>query len=310
MSLPAYAFSRQGAYKLPGQVFQGAGIAEFLCCIMLMSRKYSSDPKVVKTAIFQVAMLAMLFAILTLISYMASMVMLIWLMPDNDPRWPTYYFFTIPVECLGSLTAFFMHVMMLIRLKAFSGTKSKRFIILTSLTGVHLIVGAVSAYLGIQVRLLRADFWLGPQYKIWILLAGMTVLIDAVLNITSAYFFLSHICNALNVSGREMVKEVLIHHDGARWIALVLTNINLIFTLTGVSTNHIATVYHTIPLQYFLAIYCFLESSYFAAKDIMTKHSMGTRALPVTTMGNKSGVLLDARQSMGGSNTERGSTTH
>ncbi|KAI8909837.1 hypothetical protein EDD86DRAFT_247171 [Gorgonomyces haynaldii] len=289
--------SRQGAYKLAGQVFHGIALGELMCCCMLLFRKFSSDPNVIKTPIFLCAMVAIFWCLVTLSMYSIALVLLTKKMDDGDPYWPLYYAVTLPVECFGTISCVFSHAMILIRLKAFSGIRSIQFGVMAFLSFAHICTGAASGYLGIKVRLFMANFWLGPQYKTWIFLAGLTVMIDAVLNLASAYLFLSHICSALNMKPIQMAKNVFLQHEGPRWVALLCN------TLLGVNQTHITVVYHMTPFQYLLAIYCFLESSYVAARAIIESHSIATKQLHMTTVGttNQSKTVsrgnLDASQS-------------
>ncbi|KAI8909838.1 hypothetical protein EDD86DRAFT_267004 [Gorgonomyces haynaldii] len=287
-TLQPYAFSRGGGYKQPGMVFHGIGLFELCACITLLLRKYNTDPHVTKTTIFRLAILAVCGCTVTLVMYIMCLEFLVRDVPIGNPSWAYYYSVTIPVSSISPLPSIFTHGMMLVRLRAFGGFRTKIFITMAFFTLIHVLLTAYSGYLSYVIQSSVAEFWTAPGYKLWISLAGITILIDAFLSLASAYYFLSHICASLDLNTWRIVREVAVHHEGPRWVALILVNINIIFTVLGINTTLVAICYHITPFQYLLSIYCFLESSYFAAKDIMTTHSKAAKKLVVSTLHTKS----------------------
>ncbi|KAI8904859.1 hypothetical protein EDD86DRAFT_76686 [Gorgonomyces haynaldii] len=268
-------------YLYPSAIFHGLAVHELTQCVMQLVSKLIQDRNAYKMPIFYVSVLAVIANIINLVGFMATLQFLI------TPSGRTYtdpYYMRLLTMCVFTvqIPMILNHAVILLRTISFHKLKSKEFIGISLFAIVHLLAAVVSMVFGfLSTR--RTDFYNDKQYyPAFVLFGGVAIFADACINIVSSILFIFTIGNALHVPRKELFYEMMMNNHGFRWVLVVLVNTYVLFSVlyTVISTtggnNYIATAYHVLPFSNFLILFCFLQVSYQAARDLVIKHTMAT----------------------------------
>ncbi|KAI8909834.1 hypothetical protein EDD86DRAFT_247169 [Gorgonomyces haynaldii] len=284
MSLPSYSLDRFDGYKE-----LSLGLCEFAVVAFHLFQKYDSDKKVIKTPLFRIAVGAVVSSGIVLACYMFSLWYLDQNYPYSHPWRHGYHMLLAVLFVISMFPAILIHIMLLIRMRGFGGVRSRPFIVTSVLCAAHLIVFLGSSYLGIICVIVTDGFFYNaPQYELWMSSAGLCIFLDAFINLSSSFLFLREICIALELDVYHTMKELVKKHHGVHWIGMILVNTNFVVTVIYSvfrknSRNYITANFHLSPYMNLISLYCFVDASYFLAREMITKHSKASQQMIVTT---------------------------
>ncbi|KAI8904489.1 hypothetical protein EDD86DRAFT_249850 [Gorgonomyces haynaldii] len=115
------------------------------------------------------------------------------------------------------------HIVILIRLKRFSGNVPWLFYAFLGLTVVHLVCFAVSAYYGYTIFGLPL-FFLDPGFKIFLKLKLVCTLVDTLINIVATAVFIKQIADSAGITNARLFRDLFVKYEGTRWTFLVMTH--------------------------------------------------------------------------------------
>ncbi|KAI8913459.1 hypothetical protein EDD86DRAFT_262454 [Gorgonomyces haynaldii] len=274
---PTYA-TRSGDFLESSMIFNGVGLHEACGCAFILISKLLADYKVWKTPIFYMSLISLI--VNTIDAPPETL---------DSPHWQSYYTALKLYTCIVNLPQVFTHCVILLRLRGFTDTRSKSFVSIGILVGLHALVYAANVYLGITVTQTQI-FYQAPLYPIWIMSNGLCVVLDAIINIVASILFVLQIANALNIPQNQIFSIMMLRHDGLRWLTIIGMNCyfvtSVLYAVLINSTAKLVSVsYHAAPFGMYVVLYTFLECSYVAARTIIEEHSLAKKDLHLETKG-------------------------
>ncbi|KAI8914637.1 hypothetical protein EDD86DRAFT_199770 [Gorgonomyces haynaldii] len=214
---------------------------------------------------------AMLFITFTMITMIYSS----WYLMYSDPNIPYTQYYR-DNRYIGAITihipSLFIHFLILNRLFVFSKRTSAISICLSVLTALHGLSLIAVIYYTTTVMTFP-HFSTAPNIRIWILVNGVCLLTDCMINVSATVIFLRHLAHELDVSISVLLWSLFFKYGGPKWgLFLGLNCFTLYVLVTSLlygSTTASAAQYHIVILQQYLTVDIFFTSSYTAAQDLL-----------------------------------------
>ncbi|KAI8903379.1 hypothetical protein EDD86DRAFT_215233 [Gorgonomyces haynaldii] len=265
-------------YKYPSAVFHGLAYAELATCVLLLAQKLMSEKSVWKTPIFIVCVLSVLVNMMNLGLYGEIMFELI---TYHGAATSVYDVCTNIIIFSLQIPVILNHIVILIRMDAFTDRKSVQFMVISGLAVIHLFA-VIGSYVFGSMSFTEKLFYESKAYRPFILCSGLAILLDSTINVLSTVLFVKAIGKLFSVPTRQLILEIMYNHQGGRWIVVILSSIffafALIYTLiAGGANNVIATAYHVTPWANFLVLCTFIQFSYVTTKQVLKTHTVASR---------------------------------
>ncbi|KAI8904884.1 hypothetical protein EDD86DRAFT_212999 [Gorgonomyces haynaldii] len=231
MALPSYT-ERPGNYLFLSTVFHGISYCEASCCVALLLSKLLTDNTALKKPVFYLSCLSLAVNLVTQGAVTHAVSFLIHEPEESasDPRWQAYYKATQLIAVTARMPELFTHIVILLRMSAFAESKTIGSAILTGMIVIHGLCYIPTVIFG-YMTMSQPAFYLAPTYWLWMITSGVCLLTHAAISIMAAVLFLGRIAAVMQIPPSEIMRSIMLRHEGLRWIILICMNVYYIFAV-------------------------------------------------------------------------------